>query len=81
METEFNEDLFSDILGRIYRRVKNKVEEELRQGPYAIIRIRWLKKELRGQRGMQFIVKKLSQEYNVKRMGSWLIITPRDEDK
>ena len=77
MASEFDENLFSDVLEKVYKRVKEKVETELKNSPYAVIRIRWLKKELKGQRGMQFIVKRLSQEYNVRKMGSWLIITPR----
>jgi len=78
MESEFDENLFSDVLDKVYERVRRKVEEELKQNPYAIIRIRWLKRELRGQRGMQFIIKRLSKEYNVRKMGSWLVITPRE---
>lgn len=75
MGSELDEDSLSDILGQVYKRLREKIEQELKQSPYAVVRLRALKRELKGQRGLQFITRKLSREYKVRRVGSWLIIT------
>ncbi|MCR8433054.1 MAG: hypothetical protein NDP13_02270 [Crenarchaeota archaeon] len=75
MEPESDENSLSDLLGQVYKRLKERIEQELKHSPYAIVRLRVLKKELKGQRGLQFITRKLSKEYKIRKVGSWLIVT------
>ncbi len=81
MEENYDEKLFSDVVENVYVKLKKHIENELKTNPYAIVRIRWLKKLLQGRRGAQFILKRLSREYSVTRMGSWYIIRPKNNDK
>ncbi len=81
MEENYDEKLFSDVVENVYVKLKRHIERELETNPYAIVRVRWLKKLLQGRRGAQFILKRLSREYNVTKMGSWYIVRPKNTDK
>lgn len=81
MEDDFEEHLFSDLLEEVYTKLKKKIENELRNQPYAIVRLRWLKKELRGRRGIQYIIRRLSREYSVVKMGSWYVIRRKKSEE
>ncbi len=81
MGENFEERLFSDIVENIYMKLRKHIEKELEDSPYAIVRIRWLKKMLQGRRGIQFILKRLSREYRITKMGSWYVVRPKTEEK
>ncbi len=77
MEEDYDERLFSDVVENIYLKLRQHIQRELQTNPYAIVRIRWLKKLLQGRRGIQFIIKRLSREYDVTKMGSWYVVRPK----
>jgi len=80
-EEDFSDKLFSDIIENVYIKLKRHIERELETNPYAIVRVRWLKKMLQGRRGAQFILRRLSKEYSITKMGSWYIIRPKSDKK
>lgn len=77
MEEDYDERLFSDVMESVYLKLRQHIQRELQTNPYAIIRTRWLKKLLQGRRGIQFIIKRLSREYDVIKMGSWYVVKPK----
>jgi len=80
-EEDFDEELFSDIVENVYIKLKKRIEKELESNPYAIVRIRWLKRMLQGRRGAQFILKRLAREYDITKMGSWYVVRPKTDRK
>jgi len=81
MEEGFDETLISDIMESVYIKLRRYIEKELESNPYAVVRLRWLKKLLQGRRGIQFLLKRLSREYDVTKMGSWYIVRPKESSK
>lgn len=77
MEEDYDEKLLSDIMENVFLKLRQHIQQELRTNPYAIIRTRWLKRLLQGRRGVQFIIKRLSKEYDVTKVGSWYVVKPK----
>lgn len=69
--------LLIDHVEEALEKVKEQVEEEFNnEHPYAVVSLNWVKNDLGISRrsGVDFLLRKLKEEYRVGKDGTWLII-------
>lgn len=69
--------LLLDKVEEVLDKVRDRIEEKFDSGhPYAIISLKWIKNdlELKRRSGVDFLERKLEENYRVGKDGNWLII-------
>ena len=78
---ELEIELDSDKLRNVIRKIETEALENFKRGePYYIVRLRWLRKELEGTRGVAFILRSLNKKFSVDKDGSWIVLRPKRKD-
>lgn len=76
---EIELELDSDRLRRVIKKIEEDAKKSFENGsPYYIVRLRWLRKELEGTRGVAFILRSLNKKFAVDKDGSWIILRPKE---
>ena len=73
--------LDSDKLREVIKIIEEEALKKFREGePYYIVRLRWLRKQLEGTRGVAFILRNLNKKFSVDKDGSWIVLRPKDTE-
>ncbi|NIQ06431.1 MAG: hypothetical protein GWO20_12115 [Candidatus Korarchaeota archaeon] len=69
--------LLIDAVEKALNKVRKKIEEKFNNDyPYAVVSLKWVKNDLDLKRrsGIDFLIRKLKEDYRVGKDGNWLIV-------